>query len=462
MVLSASGSAVAASAAEKPRTTATGQTTDPHMAEVLKRQNMLDKVARDITDGRSEHDRAQIPGFAGLTVDPDNNRLHLYWKGTPTQRVQRILEKLPDGVRADIIPARYSKAELHQAGERLLKDGKPITLQASSTTATARITSLGGANDGHGLTITYDDARGERTFTASPSETVPASRSKEIQELTERLAGVTTSVAYAPVTDSVASPEAQRSSLQSRRLAASNPTRKHDTAPWYGGSALKNPTGGICSSGFPVKDRYGAFMLSAARHCDGAEGYWQTWEGAENVGTSDRLQSDLGTDTVGIALHGAESRGFLWDGEAYRTDGYAKPVVGYGHNNVGDYVCTDGANGGVHCNIQITDTDIGVAGSNGSWRPITDRAAVTQYTPDQVAGVNGDSGGPVFAGANNYSDDEARGMITAFENTTTCPSSLNPDTVLDGHVRTPWCFKAVYYVPIYQTLQTLKWTLVTG
>ncbi|GHF36061.1 hypothetical protein [Streptomyces morookaense] len=221
-----------------------------------------------------------------------------------------------------------------------------------------------------------------------------------------------------------------------------------------------DPSGGV--GGFPVKDRSGAFMLSAARHCDGEEGYWQTWEGAENVGTSDRQQSDLGTDTVGIALHGAESRGFLYDGEAYRTDGFAKRVVGYGHNNVGDYVCTDGANGGVHCNIKITDTDIGVAGSNGSWSPITDRAAVSQYSPDQVAGVNGDSGGPVFAGVNNYSDDEARGTITAFEKTTTCPSSLNADTVLDGHVRTPWCFTAAYYVPVYQTLQTLKWTLVTG
>ncbi|WP_190109333.1 S1 family peptidase [Streptomyces cinnamoneus] len=456
-------SAAAAPLNEKPKTTVANQVTDPRMIEVLKRQDVLDKIASDITEGRPESDRTQIPGFAGLAVDPDGNRLRLHWKGAPPQRVQRILERLPDGVRVDVVAARYSRAELRQAGSKLINDGKPVSLRVPSTNEPIRITSMGGANDGNSLKITYDEeqAGGKMGSPLSVAPAVRAEKSKEIKALTERLTGVATTTSHEPVNTAAPAAAAPRFSLQQSKPLAGNPTRKHDTAPWYGGSALRNPTGGICSSGFAVKDSKGKFMLTAAKHCDGAEGYWRTWEGAEDVGVSDRLQSNASVDTVGIALH-AEARGFLYDGEAYRTDGYAKPVTGYGNNNVGDYVCSNGANGGVHCNIQITDTDIGVAGSDGRWRPITDRAVVTKYTPDQVAGVNGDSGGPVFAGVNNYSADEARGTITASNDTTTCPSSLNEDTVLDGHNRKPWCFKTVYYVPIYQTLHTMKWTIVTG
>lgn len=79
---------------------------------------------------------------------------------------------------------------------------------------------------------------------------------------------------------------------------------------------------------------------------------------------------------------------------------------------------------------------------------------------DDVFGVDDDDGhgGPVFAGVNNYAADEARGMITALDRTVTCPSS---EYVLDSGVRTPWCVQGVYFVPIFQTLYDMNWTLVT-
>ncbi|MHA7959284.1 chymotrypsin family serine protease [Streptomyces sp. L500] len=322
---------------------------------------------------------------------------------------------------AEVLPARYSKAELHQAR----------------------------ANRGAGQRDRVDPlARSERR-----------NRSTDIKAVTDRLTCINTTAIYKPLSEGPApgiTPSVQPAFGPAARIG----TRKRDAAPWTGGAALKNPTGGFCSNGFAVKDRFGNFMLSAAKHCDGQEGYWRTWEGGDDVGVSDRLQSNSLVDTIGITLHN-NARGALYDGEAPRTDGYAKPVVGLGHNFVGDYVCTDGANGGVHCNVVLDKVDIGVTGADGGYRPITDRGYATDWPSHGVAAVNGDSGGTVFVGANNWTADEARGTITALDKTVTCPSELNENTVLDGHQRKPWCLGGVYYVPNSQTLAVMKWTLVT-
>ncbi|MEV4741623.1 hypothetical protein [Streptomyces sp. NPDC049555] len=435
---------------------------DARLLEIQQKQHVLDKVAGDITEGLSEYARAKLDGFTEVVVDPEHNHLRLYWKGTPPQRVRQILAHLPDGVTAEVLPARYSKAELHQARAKLLEGGKPISLRPSAAAEPIRITSIAGANDGSGLEVTYDEDRGpgkrDRVDPLVRSER--RNRSTDVKAVTDRLTGINTTAVYKPLSEGPA-PSIAPSAQPALGPAARSGIRKRDAAPWTGGAALKNPTGGICSSGFAVKDRFGNFMLSAAKHCDGEEGYWRTWEGGDNVGVSDRLQSNSLVDTIGIALHD-KARGALYDGEANRTDGYAKPVVGLGHNFVGDYVCTDGANGGVHCNVVLDKVDIGVTGADGKYRPITDRGYATDWPSHGVAAVNGDSGGPVFVGANNWTADEARGTITALDKTVTCPSELNESTVLDGHQRKPWCLGGVYYVPISQTLAVMRWTLVTG
>ncbi|MFI6690101.1 hypothetical protein [Streptomyces sp. NPDC050485] len=418
--------------------------TDPHLVQVQKQQEVLDKVVADLTQGLSESDRAKIPGFTDVEVDPDHSHLRLHWQGTPPQRVQSVLAHLPAGVTAEVVAAKYSKADLHAARNKLLQGGKFKGIRLTSTSDAIRITSVGPAIDGSGLEVGYDEDRGlEKRDTTDPlAPRTRTDRSGEIKAITDRLTGISTSITYKPL--------------------VSDATRAHDTSPWFGGAALRNPTGGICSSGFSIKTQQGTPMLTSARHCDGGNGQWTTYAGGDLVGVSDPSRSDLNDDVVAISLYSKQAGGFLYDGAANRTDGYSKAVTGWGHNNVGDYTCTDGANGGVHCNIQIAKTDVSVVGSNGTLRPITDLAYATPYTPDGTAAVNGDSGGPVFAGVNNYTTDEARGTITALDTTITCPSTLNADTVLDAHVRTPWCLKGVYYVPIYQTLSDMGWTLVTN
>jgi hypothetical protein len=416
------------------------------------RQQVLHRIAGQITENLSESARAAIPGFTDIVVDPDpdHSHLRLYWKGKLPQRVERILAHLPKGVTADVVAAQYSKAELHAARNRLLKGGKPVDLRLSAGSTPLRITSIGPAGDGSGLVIGYDEDRGvgRRDAMDPLTNSSRQTRSSQVRAITAHMTGVNVQVVYKPLVEDT--------------------SRQQDSSPWYGGAALKNPGGGICSSGFAVTSTTTSwtgspYLLTSAYHCgptNAAE--WHTWWGNVQIGYGDLYQSSGPDDVIGIVPDSGATGGRLYDGPPTDTSGYSKAVVGWGHNNRGEYVCTDGANGGVHCNVQISQTDIGVTGGNGIYRPITDLAYATSGTPGGVAAVNGDSGGPVFAGVNNYTADEARGTITALDTTVTCPSDLNSSTVLDGYQRTPWCLKGVYYVPIYQTLTDMNWTLVTG
>ncbi|WP_369386321.1 hypothetical protein AB5J72_00910 [Streptomyces sp. CG1] len=405
------------------------------------RQQVLDAVADRITQGLSEADRARIPGFAEVEVDPNHSHLRLYWKGAPPQRVAHILAHLPHGVTAEVDPARYSKTELHAARAKLLSSLASMNLRVAGTAAAVRITSIGPAVDGSGLEVGYDSA------TRTASGLLAGGQGKMSQQVAAA-AGQRAGVHVAAI-----------HRLQSVDLAS----RQHDRSPWTGASALSNPTGGICSGSFGVKNAQGQYMLTTAYHCaPAAVGRWTTWWGGDLVGTTDATQRSAQDDVVGIKLPSQRLSGRLYDGPASRTDGYAKPLIGWGHNNVGDYVCTDGANGGVHCGVRIAQTDIGVTGPNHIYRPDVDLAYATSATPGGVAAINGDSGGPVFTSVRNHTADEARGIITALDRTISCPPAYNSDTVLDGHRRAPWCLAGVYYVPIGQTLHDMHWTLVTG
>ncbi|MFE9449997.1 hypothetical protein [Streptomyces sp. NPDC006739] len=405
------------------------------------RQQVLDAVADRITEGLSESGRARIPGFTDIAVDPDHNLLRLYWKGAPPQRVRHILARLPHGVRAEVEHARYSKAELHAARAKLLRSRTSMNLRIAGTSAPVHITSIGPAVDGSGLEVGYE-AVGDRT--KSPLAITGGNVPRRVATAAARLAGIHVAAIHR---------------LQSVDLAS----RQHDQSPWTGASALHNPGGGICSGSYGVRNAAGQSMLTSAYHCGSAAGgRWTTWSGGDLVGTTDATQESAQDDVVGIKVPSRQVSGRLYDGPASRTDGYAKPLVGWGHNNVGDYVCTDGANGGVHCGVRIAQTDIGVTGPNHVYRPDVDLAYATSATPGGVAALNGDSGGPVFAPVRNHTADEARGMITALDRTVTCPPAYNPNTVLDGHRRAPWCLAGVYYVPIGQTLHDMHWTLVTG
>jgi hypothetical protein len=414
---------------------------DAHTITLFNRQEVLDKIAGRIAEGLSETARAQIPGFSEIVVNPDTNHLRLYWKGTPPQRVKSILANLPKGVTADVLPARYSKAELHAARAKLVSGGKMVDLHVTPGGAALRITSIALAADGSGLKVGYDEdlGVGKRNLVDPLSASARQGRSNSVQALTAELTGVSTKAVYQPLSKDL--------------------SRQNDSSPWFGGSAIKSSTASICSSGFAVKYQ-GSYALTIAYHCVGTgSNSWSTF-GGTYIGNSGVPTTSSGTaigvDTDLLFPSSGVTGGYLFDGLPDLTTAYEKPVTGWGHNYMGDYLCTDGANSGVHCNVKITELDTSVVGANGANRPDVD-LGMQQSTSD-IAAQDGDSGGPVFAGVNNWTGDEARGTITANHATTTCLSSEATHSLVKGKL----CYNGTYFVPIYQTLSLEGLTLVTG
>ncbi|WP_265567000.1 hypothetical protein [Streptomyces hygroscopicus] len=323
---SASAAGKTAAAAGKGR-----PVTDPRIIALEKKQEVLDKVAGQLTEGLSESDRARIPGFTEIEVDPDHNSLRLHWKGTPPQRVQGILAHLPKGVTASVLPARYSKADLHAARNKLLRGGKPMNLRVAGASTPIRITSIGGTVDGSGLDITYADTPGPGT--AAPRDPLaPAARkdrSREVKALTDRLTGINTTASYhnLPTETPSKGPKARVTRSPATRPAPLPNTRRWDSPAWTGGSAMKNPTGGVCGSGFGVQNAKGQTLLTTAYHCNGNNGLWRTYEHGDALGTSDGREVSTAEDVQGIDLPQPEVTGQLYDGAAMAGWHYTKPVV---------------------------------------------------------------------------------------------------------------------------------------
>ncbi|MFF3115278.1 hypothetical protein ACFVSN_39595 [Kitasatospora sp. NPDC057904] len=437
---------------------------DPSQAEIQRKQKVLDGIVDQITEGKSEGDRAQIPGFSNVEVDAAGNKLRLYWKGEVSGSVAKVLQSLPSGVTVEVIAAKYSMAELHAARDKLIKNDMPVTippsptaansqtartsLMASSSSAVAsRITSMAPAADGSGLVIGYDEDRGIGQRDESDPLTRPARSEKtlEVKSKTDQLAGVETHVNYQPL---------------SRDLS----TRYADESPWFGGASLTNPSGGICSSGFAVHSNFGRDLLTSAYHCDGgAGGDWYTLSSPpspinrRHIGTSSN-EVHPNYDVVGIAPDSGQTGTRVYVGWVNDSTGPTLPVAGWSANNNGDLVCTDGGNSGAHCNVQIKYTDIGITGPNGIYRPDVDLAVqLSDWYSQDIAAADGDSGGPVISMDGSYTKAYARGTITAnYSMMSSCPSFVR---LWDSSKA---CYGGTYFVPISQILMHMNWTLKTG
>ncbi|MFF1869852.1 hypothetical protein [Streptomyces sp. CB03911] len=412
----------------------------------MKKQVVLDKIVDGLTGGLSEVDRDKIPGFTEVEVDPAKNHIRLHWKGDVPEATRNLIANLPTGVTAEVLPAKYSKAELHDAREKLLHDGKPQQLSSSITQTKTRITSIAPAIDGSGLDVAYD----EDPSTSSPKafdspgralldEATRDKKTREVKIATDGLTGVETHVSYTRI--------------------AVDATRGEDYSPWWGGDGLRTPGDTICSSGFGVTRSDGTPLLTTAYHC--GDGIYHNWYNGAFVGSTS-VEDSYDTDDIRGINTGNAVGNMIYEGAWNDSAGTGKYVSGWGHNNVGDLVCQSAANSGTHCNAYITRTDYSFVGPNGVWRKVADYALAD--TPGEIAAANGDSGGPVYV-YDSFGKAVARGTISALDNTVDCNGATTADGGTGGGtgtIRTPWCFSAMIYVPIYQTLFDKGWTINTG
>ncbi|MGW2376872.1 trypsin-like serine protease [Kitasatospora sp. NPDC001683] len=406
----------------------------PEVAELMKKQEALDKVVDRITGGLDEQNRDRIPGFSEVEVDPGANRATLHWKGELPEAVRGALQDLPQGVNVKVVPAKYSKAELHVAREKLLLNGKPIPLAAKSP---SHINSIGPSLDGSGLDLGYetDDERAPQTRTFRPALSA--------EELTPQVEAIASAIAGVEVH---AHPQAMVEDL----------TRGADYEPWLGGAGVKTPGGTICSTGFGVYNPSigSKNLVTTAWHC--GSGSYRTWYSDKYMGYAsegDGLDTD---DTIGIAPLNEQASGSGVYGGPWNdpNDADYVEVSGYSGNNVGDLVCQSAANSGAHCGLRVLQVDRQIQGPNGVWRKFTDQ--VVQTDPNDIASINGDSGGPVVV--QDGSKLRARGTITSLDKKTNCNGRVSSD----AGTRTPVCYNGMWYVPISQTLADMGWILKTG
>ncbi|MGW3046178.1 trypsin-like serine protease [Kitasatospora sp. NPDC001159] len=399
----------------------------------MKKQEALDKVVDRIVGGQEEHARDRIPGFSEVEVDPGANRITLHWKGELPDAVRGVLQDLPKGVSVQVVPAKYSKAELHAAREKLLSNGKPIPLAAKRA---SHISSIGPSLDGSGLDLGYeaDDERVPGALLAPLST----------EELTPQVEAIASAVAGVEV-------------HARHQKTVVDLSRGADSEPWYGGAGVLTPGGTICSTGFGVykpADMYKS-LVTTAWHC--GAGSYNTWYSQQYMGYANEGDGNAADDTIGIVPRDSQkSGGYVYTLAWNEPSDYAMQVSGSGGNNVGDYVCQSAANSGAHCNIRVAQVDRQIMGPNGVWRKFADEAVQTD--PNNIAAANGDSGGPVFVTSDNGTKIQARGTITSLESEQDCAGRQTAD----GGWRTPWCFHGMWYVPISQTLADMGWVLRTS
>ncbi|MEV8326627.1 hypothetical protein [Kitasatospora sp. NPDC056731] len=406
----------------------------PEVIELMKKQEVLDKVVDRITGGQEEQNRDRIPGFSEVEVDPGVNRITLHWKGELSDTVHGVLQDLPKDVSVQVVPAKYSKAELHAAREKLLSNGKPIPIAAKRP---SHINSIGPSLDGSGLDLGYetDDERAPEMQAVLPP--LPA------EELTPQVEAIASAIAGVEV-------HARHQAM------VVDLTRGEDSEPWYGGAGIHQPAGGtICSTGFGVykPSAQGKNFVTTAWHC--GAGSYETWYSHQYMGYANEGDGNAADDTIGIIPRDSQhSGGYVYGGPWNESSGYALQVSGFGGNNVGDYVCHSAANSGAHCGLRVLQVDRQIQGPNKVWRKFADQ--VVQTDPNDIAAANGDSGGPVVTelGGGKL---QARGTITSLEKETNCGGRATSD----GGTRTPWCFNGMWYVPISQTLADMGWVLRT-
>lgn len=347
-------------------------------------------------------------GFAGLTVDEPTTTITLHWRGDLPPDIRKYVgDASQHGVRVDSsdTAALFTREHLMAAAERLISDN-----------ATVEGFDLSWASvlpDGSGITV----ASSKAVLTNSDKTQVA------------RTAGLpANAVTY---------------ELESGGVVFLS--RQNDASPWKGGSRLKFPYNGLCTSGFPALASGSGRLLSAA-HCDpndnvGVTDGAGTWiAGAAGVVHHDSIDS-LSIDPTSSPATTAKIHIGAWNGSVTTT------VKNWAGNNIGDSVCQSGATLGTRCGT-ITDDSVKVSGLSGGWY-VRARAA-SGYA------AAGDSGGPIYRTITGGV--QARGILVGGAGGTEVSCPANHDPALGGLP----CYRDIVYTPISVTLNTWNFSLEVG
>lgn len=192
---------------------------------------------------------------------------------------------------------------------------------------------------------------------------------------------------------SMSDPDQRRevSRAQVRRAATSDTWHRRDDIPaFWGGAGITN-SGGICSSGYAVRNSAGTVFSVTAGHCfaNGANALVES--GARSYGTVSgrRLPTVTGHPMDMELLGGQSYAGRVYTGGVFSTT--SRPVAAAGAASVGysDY-CHSGRTTGENCGHTATSTNAQVCTQTGCKSPVIAFTGGVMIQP-------GDSGGTFHA-----------------------------------------------------------------
>jgi hypothetical protein len=166
--------------------------------------------------------------------------------------------------------------------------------------------------------------------------------------------------------------------------------RRDDVSPFWGGAGITN-SGGVCSSGYAVRNSAGTVFSVTAGHCfaNGANALVES--GLRSYGTvsARRLPTVTGHAMDMELLGGQSYAGRVYSGGVVSTTSRPVAAAGSAFEGYSNY-CHSGRTTGENCGHTATDTEAQVCTQSGCKSPVI---AFTGGTMIQ----GGDSGGAFFA-----------------------------------------------------------------
>jgi hypothetical protein len=415
----------------------------PYQARVMIGQVPLDRARARLEAAAVALPRSAADGLGGTWVSGATHVLTVYWKGALPGSVRQLLAGLSSPlVRVRVAPARYTFAYLDARAAELVK--------------IKGVLAAGIRPDGGGL-IGW----------LSPSAHAALTR------MTSELHGVPLVTHYGrPNSPAV---HTQRAAVKTLSLPTSG--RLADFAPHWAGARIEGcQQSGItescddCTSGFPMKrNSDGRTFIPTAAHCFGwllringstVESWWAPGYGSSTDPNANPTYKfgdtwyNYGSLDTKI-IRSTSVQGETYDHGVREGTETWKPVVGTQGNGGGDSVCESGAGGGVFCGITVNypatfpGTNIHGWEATGSAR-VTDTNGVSH----NMAGCDGDSGGPVFSLNTNPGQVLAKGLIKG-----SLTASFN---WTNNNNETRSCAGDLFYIDIQNILDQLGASIVTG
>ncbi|MFI7426584.1 hypothetical protein ACIBPB_06315 [Micromonospora sp. NPDC049836] len=316
-------------------------------------------------------------GFAGVALTGAGDGVDVFWKGAPPGAVRREIAAVRTG-RVTVRAARYSRAELASAAATVARADGTVTVSYPVS--------------GTALVVASPDPAATRArLPRLPVEVTLTRAAAAPKPAAAKPAGSKAAGSKSAGSKSARSKAAGTATAAATMVAAAetlpSPSRQDDARPAWGGAHLinRNAAGGNsgwqtrdatgkvidadtayhCTSGFPVRNPLTAVeYLLVPASCGKPRDLFVKPNG---VAVNDVLAGDntLVSAVPGVMLTrpagGAEP--FLYTGGSWSDTGWsierAAPLV------AGQHVCVTGAQTGLACGAQVSDT----LGNRSGWTP---------------------------------------------------------------------------------------------